>query len=146
LDTLHHASPHATLNALLNGASFVLLLIGWLRIRADRVNWHVHRNIMLGALAMSTAFLVSYLIYHGNVGSVAYPYQDWSRTVYFSILIPHVILASLLVPFILALVVRAFQQRFDEHRKLARWILPIWMFVSVSGVLVYLMLYRPWMG
>ncbi len=145
MDAIPHASAHATLNATLNAVSFILLLIGWLRIRADRENWRVHRNLMLGALFMSAAFLVSYLIYHANAGSVPYPYPDWTRTVYFAILIPHSILAALIVPFIIALVIAAFRGKFDGHRKIARWTWPVWIFVSVTGVTIYLMLYRPWM-
>ncbi len=146
METLPHASAHATLNAVLNGSAAVFLLLGWLRIRRDRVNWQAHRNLMVVALALSTAFLISYLVYHAQVGSVPYPFHDWTRPLYFTILIPHVILAGLMTPFIIVLVIAALRQKFTLHRKLARWVWPVWMFVSITGVLVYLMLYRPWMG
>lgn len=97
---------------------------------------------MLTALACSGAFLVSYLIYHADVGSVPYVRMDWTRPVYFAILIPHVILATVMTPFIFLAVRHAIRGRFEQHRRLVRWVYPVWLFVSVSGVMVYWMLYR----
>ena len=97
---------------------------------------------MLAALAVSALFLLSYLIYHGMVGSVPYPHRDWTRILYFAVLIPHAILAALNVPLVLATLWRAWRGDYSGHRRLARWAWPVWMFVSVSGVAVYLMLYQ----
>lgn len=127
-------------NALLNATATVLLVWGYVMIR--RGHRDTHRNIMISALIVSAAFLTTYLIYHYLVGSVPYPYHDWTRPLYFIILIPHIILAALMVPFIIALVIFAASGRFDRHRRLARWIWPVWIFVSISGVVIYLMLYR----
>lgn len=130
----------STLNALLNLASAVLLVLGYRAIRrGDRQR---HKQFMLGALVVSALFLISYVIYHAEVGSVPYPHQDWTRYLYFTILIPHVVLATLMVPFILLAVRRAFQEQFDRHKRIAQRIFPVWLFVSVSGVVVYLMLYH----
>lgn len=96
---------------------------------------------MLAALVSSGLFLISYLIYHYYVGSVPYPYHDWTRPLYFIVLIPHVILAGLMTPFIFTIVILAFRENFEKHRRLAKIVWPVWMFVSLSGVAVYLMLY-----
>lgn len=129
-----------TLNAALNALSALLLIMGYREIRrGDRER---HRKWMIGALAASILFLISYLIYHSQVGSVPYPYHDWTRPVYFAILIPHVILAAVNVPFVLIIVRRAWRGDFERHRALARWVWPSWIFVCVSGVVIYLMLYR----
>lgn len=96
---------------------------------------------MWSALVSSTLFLISYLIYHYRAGSVPYPYHDWTRVLYFVILIPHVILAAVMVPFIIAAVYFAIRGRFDKHTRITRWLWPVWMFVSISGVIVYIMLY-----
>ncbi len=130
----------ATINAALNLTSATLLTIGYVNIKRGRQE--THRKFMLAALTSSALFLVSYLIYHYAVGSVPYPRQDWTRPVYFAILIPHVLLAALMVPFILVAVRHALKQRFEKHRRIMRWIWPVWMFVSVSGIVVYLMLYH----
>ncbi len=130
---------HATLNAFLNALSAGLLLAG--RLRIARYDTRGHKRIMITALTVSAVFLVSYLIYHAQVGSVPYPYHDWTRILYFSILIPHVILAAVMVPFILVGFRWALKETFDKHRRLMRWVWPVWMFVSVSGVVVYAMLY-----
>ncbi len=130
----------ATVNAALNLTSATLLTIGYVNIRRDRQE--THRRFMLAALTSSALFLISYLIYHYTVGSVPYPRQDWTRPVYFAILIPHVLLAALMVPFILVAVRHALKQRFEKHRRIMRWVWPVWMFVSVSGIVVYLMLYH----
>jgi len=128
------------LNATLNGISFAFLLSGYLFIRRNRRD--AHRNCMIGALVMSALFLTSYVIYHLNVGSVPFRRTGWIRTVYFAILIPHVILAAAIVPMVLITVWRAWSKQFDKHRRIARWTLPLWMFVSITGVIVYVMLYQ----
>jgi len=128
-----------TLNAVLNAISVTFLTLGFIQIK--KRNIETHKKLMLSALVSSILFLVSYLIYHYQVGSVPYPHYDWTRPLYFAILIPHIILAALMGPFIVALVWFAFHEKFDRHRKLARWVWPVWMFVSLSGIAVYLMLY-----
>lgn len=129
-----------TLNACLNTLSAVLLGLGYRHIRrGDRQR---HRQFMLAALASSGLFLTTYLVYHFQVGSVPYPLYDWTRPLYFAILIPHVILAAVMGPFILVAVRRAWRGDYAGHRRLARWVWPVWMFVSFSGVAVYLMLYQ----
>lgn len=130
----------ATLNATLNLISAVLLLGGYVKIRrGDREG---HRKYMIAALISSALFLLSYVIYHLQAGSVPYPYHDWTRILYFIILVPHVILAAVMVPFILLAVYYAIKERFDRHTRITRWLWPVWMFVSISGVVVYLMLYH----
>ena len=128
-----------TLNAILNLVAAVFLLLGYIAIKKQQQP--VHKRWMLLAMVSSALFLISYLFYHYNVGSVPYPHHDWTRTVYFVVLIPHIILAAVMVPFILAAVYFAFRGRFDKHRKLTVWVWPVWMFVSLSGLVVYLMLY-----
>ena len=129
-----------TLNACLNATSTVLLILGYRFIR--RQNIRAHRTCMLAAFSVSMLFLVSYLTYHYHVGTTRFTGQGWVRPVYFSILVTHTILAAL-VPF-LALVTlsRAMKGHFPQHRRIARWTLPIWLYVSVTGVIVYLMLYH----
>lgn len=127
------------LNAALNSLSAVFLFAGYLFIRAR--NREAHRNCMLAAFGCSILFLISYLIYHFQVGSVAFKGQGWIRSVYFSVLISHTILATAVVPLALVTLVRALRERFDAHRRIARWTLPIWLYVSVTGVIVYWMLY-----
>ena len=128
------------LNATLNAISFVFLVTGYVFIK--RWQWQKHRACMIGALVMSGLFLTSYVIYHLQVGSVPFRKTGWIRTVYFAVLIPHVILAAAIVPLILITVSRAFARRFDKHRRIARWTLPLWLYVSVTGIVVYVMLYR----
>ncbi len=128
------------LNAVLNTASAVLLLGGWWLIRHGRRR--AHRAAMLAALATSTLFLVSYLAYHSKVGSVRFTGEGAIRAVYLSILLSHTVLAVAIVPLVLVTVARALRGRFEAHRSLARYTLPLWLFVSVSGVVVYWMLYR----
>ena len=128
------------LNATLNGISAIFLGLGYYYIRSG--NRETHRTMMVSALVTSILFLTSYLIYHVNVGSVPYPHQDWTRPLYFAILIPHVILAAVNVPFIITTVLRAHRGQFDRHRRLARWVWPSWMFVCVSGIVIYGMLYH----
>jgi putative membrane protein len=126
-------------NAALNGASAVLLLGGYLFIRRGRVR--AHHWCMLGAFAFSGLFLVGYLTFHFLAGIVRYQGTGWLRTLYFSILIPHTILAAVIVPLALITLTHAFRERFDKHRRIARWTLPAWLFVSVTGVIVYFMLF-----
>lgn len=130
----------STLNACLNALSALFLMVGYARI--SRMDRHGHQRFMTAALIASVLFLASYLVYHYQVGSVPYPYHDWTRPIYLAILIPHVMLAGLLAPFVLLLVWRAWQGDFYRHRRLARWVWPVWMFVSSSGVAVYFMLYH----
>jgi len=128
------------LNAGLNATSAVLLTLGFFLIRSGRRE--AHKRAMLAALCCSSLFLVSYLVYHAHVGSVRFRGQGPVRTVYFAILISHTILAVTVVPLALVTLVRALQARFDRHRRIARITLPIWGYVSVTGVIVYWMLYR----
>ncbi|MDO8835450.1 MAG: DUF420 domain-containing protein [Vicinamibacterales bacterium] len=127
------------LNATLNGIATVLLLAGWWLIKSGRRE--AHRTAMVAALATSVAFLTSYVIYHAHAGSKAYTGTGPIRLVYFAILISHIILAAAIVPMVLMTVARAFKGDFDRHRNLARWTLPLWLYVSVTGVVIYLMLY-----
>jgi uncharacterized membrane protein YozB (DUF420 family) len=128
------------LNATLNAISFVFLASGYVFIRKGRRE--AHRNCMVGALVVSALFLTSYVIYHFNVGSVPFRKTGWIRTVYFAVLIPHVILAAAIVPMVVLTVSRAWAKKFDKHRRIARWTLPLWMYVSITGVVVYVMLYQ----
>jgi putative membrane protein len=128
------------LNATLNGSSAVLLIIGRWFIGRGRIA--VHRAFMIAALVSSTLFLISYLYYHAHVGSVHFRGQGWSRPVYFTILISHTILAAFVVPMVVVTLSRALRERFDRHRAIARWTFPVWMYVSVTGVVVYMMLYH----
>jgi uncharacterized membrane protein YozB (DUF420 family) len=132
------ALPH--LNAALNAASSVLLVTGWLLIKKRRIAQH--RACMIAAVVMSSLFLTSYVIYHANVGSKPFPGTGLIRTVYLAILIPHVILAAAVLPPILITFTRGLRRDDARHRRLARKTLPVWVFVSVTGVIVYLMLYR----
>lgn len=127
-------------NATLNAISTVLLLIGYLLVKQRRLE--AHRNVMIAAFAVSTLFLVGYVVYHYNVGSRRFPGQGPIRSVYFFILITHIVLAALVPPMAIITLVRGLRARYDTHARLARWTLPIWLYVSVTGVIVYLMLYR----
>ncbi|MEM7481491.1 MAG: DUF420 domain-containing protein [Acidobacteriota bacterium] len=129
-----------TLNAAINSVVSVLLVVGFVLIRQRRIA--AHRACMLAAVGLSVLFLISYLVYHFQVGSVRFTGTGTARTVYFTILLSHTILAAS-VPFLAIItLVRALRERFDQHRKIARWTLPIWLYVSVTGVMVYWMLYR----
>jgi len=130
--------PH--LNALLNSVSAVLLLTGYYFIRQRNIV--AHRRCMLAALGSSGLFLISYLVYHFSVGSVLFEGQGWIRLVYFAVLVSHTVLATAIVPLVLVTVVRALGERFDKHRAIARWTLPLWVYVSVTGIAVYWMLYQ----
>ena len=129
-----------TLNALLNSISAIFLIFGYRYIRNGQQQ--SHKKMMISALVFSGLFLISYVIYHYNVPSTPYPYYDWTRPVYFTILIPHIILAAVMGPFIIAAVIFAIKEKVETHKKIVKWIWPVWMFVSVSGVLIYLMLYQ----
>ena len=127
-------------NASLNAISTVLLLTGYVFIR--RGERQKHKACMIAALVTSTLFLTSYVIYHAQVGSVPFKGTGWIRTVYFAVLIPHVILAAAIVPPVLITVSRALSAKYDKHRRIARWTLPVWLYVSITGVMVYVMLYQ----
>jgi putative membrane protein len=128
------------LNALLNGISTVFLIIGFYFIKKGKKE--NHRKMMIGALISSAFFLSSYLVYHAVAGSVPYPYHDWTRYLYFAILIPHIILAAVMTPFILYAVLKALQADFEKHLKVVKWVWPVWMYVSVTGVIIYYMVYQ----
>jgi uncharacterized membrane protein YozB (DUF420 family) len=128
------------LNATLNGLSAVLLAVGYVLIRSGRQD--LHKKFMLAALGSSTAFLTSYIVYHAKAGSRPFPGHGPIRAVYFAILVTHVILAAVIVPLALTTALRGLRSQFDRHVRIARWTLPIWMYVSVTGVVIYLMLYR----
>jgi len=127
-------------NAVLNATAAVLLVIGYVLIR--RYKTHAHQRVMITAFIVSCLFLVSYLVYHYNVGSVKFDKPGWVRTVYLWILATHTILAAS-VPVLAILTLRlALKGKFEKHRALARWTFPIWLYVSVTGVVVYLLLYQ----
>jgi uncharacterized membrane protein YozB (DUF420 family) len=128
------------LNASLNGASAVLIVTGRSLIR--RGNVRLHRACMLAAVITSTAFLVCYLYYHAHVGSVHFPGHGWAKGIYFSILISHTLLAAAVPILVIITLTFALRKKFDRHRRIARWTYPIWLYVSVTGVIVYLMLYQ----
>ena len=127
------------LNAALNATSAVLLTIGWFHIKARRIQ--THRRFMIAAFVTSALFLTSYVIYHANIGSKPFPGTGLLRTIYFAILIPHVILAAAVLPLALVTLRRGLRRDDRRHRKIAKITLPIWLFVSVTGVIVYMMLY-----
>jgi putative membrane protein len=129
-----------TVNAFLNATAAILLVWGFTLIKRKKIA--EHRRAMLSAFAVSCIFLVCYLVYHYNVGSVRFPRPGWVKTVYLTILATHTVLA-VTVPFLAIITLnRALRGRFDKHRKIARWTFPIWLYVSVTGVIVYLMLYH----
>jgi uncharacterized membrane protein YozB (DUF420 family) len=128
-------------NATLNAIAGLLLVIGYVLIRARRIQ--MHRRVMLAAFATSALFLVCYVVYHLEAGSVRFTRQGFVRPLYFTILVTHVILAAAVLPLALVTLSRALQARYPRHRAIARWTLPIWLYVSVTGVLVYVLLYQP---
>ena len=132
------------INASLNGASAVLLVTAHGMIKRGRV--YAHRTLMLTAVATSTLFLISYLYYHARVGSYHFRGHGWSRPLYFTILTSHTILAVTIVPLVIITLSRALRERFDRHRAIARWTYPLWLYVSVTGVVIYFMLYRIFTG
>jgi uncharacterized membrane protein YozB (DUF420 family) len=131
---------HAALNASLNGISGVLLAGGYAAILKRKIA--VHKAFMIAAFLVSSVFLVSYLVYHYRVGHVAFQGQGWIRPVYFVLLTSHTLLAIVIVPMIIVTLRRAWLERFDKHRIIARWTLPLWFYVCVTGVIVYLMVYQ----
>ena len=133
-----YALPH--LNATLNFISALLLISGFLFIR--KRNIPAHHKCMLAACITSTLFLVCYVTYHSFYGSTAFKGIGWIRPVYFTILLTHTVLAVVIVPLVIITLVRALRERFDAHRRIARWTLPLWLYVSVTGVIVYLLLYQ----
>jgi len=128
------------LNATLNGISAVLLATGYLLIRRGQVT--LHKRCMLAALVSSTLFLTSYVTYHLHTGSRPFPGQGPIRVIYFAILLTHVVLAVVIVPLALITATRGLRSQFDRHVKIARWTLPLWLYVSVTGVVIYVMLYQ----
>ena len=128
------------LNAALNGLSALLLASGYLCIRRRKVT--AHKACMGSAFAISTLFLLSYLTYHYHVGSVPFRGQGWIRPVYFAVLISHTTLAATILPLALVTLSRALRGQFGKHVRVARWTLPLWLYVSVTGVVVYWMLYH----
>lgn len=128
------------LNAILNATSGILIIIGYVMIRRKKVA--AHRACMIGAVSTSIIFLISYLIYHFNVGATRFAGTGWSRPFYFTVLISHTILAVMLVPFVVVTLRRALKGDFARHRKVARWTFPMWVYVSITGVIVYFMLYH----
>jgi len=137
---VNNFSIFPVINASLNGTSAVLLVTAHSMIKRGRVA--THRGLMLAAVITSSLFLVSYLYYHAHVGSVHFQGQGWSRPLYFSILISHTTLAAAIVPLVIITLSRALRERFDRHRAIARWTYPIWLYVSVTGVIIYFMLYH----
>ena len=129
------------INATLNATSGVLLLVGYYLMRTRRIEQH--RRCMIAAFVTSSLFLVCYIIYHAQVGSVRFTRQGFVRPLYFGILITHVTLAAAVLPLAIVTLSRGLARRFPQHRRIARWTWPIWMYVSVTGVLVYVLLYQP---
>jgi putative membrane protein len=128
------------LNATLNGVSFAFLLAGYVLIKQRR--WQQHKRCMLAALASSSLFLISYVIYHANAGSRAFTGTGPVRYVYFAILVTHIVLAALILPMALVTTTRGLREQYVRHARIARWTLPMWLYVSVTGVIIYLMLYQ----
>jgi uncharacterized membrane protein YozB (DUF420 family) len=132
--------PHAALNATLNGTSAILLAGGYAAIRQGKIA--VHKRFMISAFVVSCVFLVSYLVYHYRVGHVVFQGQGIIRPIYFVLLTSHTILAIAIVPLILITLRRGLTERFDKHRAIAKWTLPLWFYVCVTGVIVYVMVYQ----
>jgi putative membrane protein len=128
-------------NASLNALSGILLLIGYVLIRQRRIE--THRKVMIAAFVTSSIFLICYVVYHAQVGSVRFTRQGFVRPLYFTILITHVTLAAAVVPLALVTLSRGLKARYAKHRAIARWTFPIWLYVSITGVLVYVLLYQP---
>ncbi len=129
-----------TVNATLNIISAILLTVGYVLIRQRKIA--AHKKCMLAAFAVSVLFLISYCIYHANAGSTKFTQQGWIRPVYFAILISHILLAFAIVPLALRTLYLAWREKFDKHRRIAKITLPIWLYVSITGVIIYLMLYQ----
>jgi uncharacterized membrane protein YozB (DUF420 family) len=128
-------------NASLNATAGILLLIGYVLVRSGRREQH--RRVMIAAFVASSLFLVSYLVYHAQVGSVRFTRQGFVRPLYFTILISHVTLAAAVLPLAIVTLSRGLAAKYPKHRAIARWTFPIWLYVSVTGVLVYVLLYQP---
>jgi putative membrane protein len=128
------------INASLNFISTVFISAGWYLIRHGA--WRRHMACMIAALVSSTGFLAGYIIYHAHVGEKSSGYTGWIATIYFPILASHVLLAFVTLPLVILTLIPVFRRRWDRHRRIARWTMPIWLYVSVTGVLVYLMLYK----
>lgn len=129
-----------TVNASLNSFSVIILIVGYVFIRQKKIA--AHKKCMLAAFSVSVLFLISYVIYHANAGSTPFTKQGWIRPVYFTILISHIILAFLIVPLAIRTLYLAWRERFEQHRRIAKITFPIWLYVSITGVLIYLMLYQ----
>jgi len=136
----YDVSALPTLNAFLNGTSAVLLTVGYIFIRLKKVT--AHKTCMVTAFGVSSLFLLSYLIHHYRVGSVPFGGTGFMRPVYFTLLVSHIVLAASIVPLVLITIYRAWSQQFEKHVRIARWTLPLWLYVSVTGVIVYWMLYH----
>lgn len=128
-------------NATLNGLSGILLIVAYALIRARRVEQH--RKVMIAAFTASSLFLVCYVVYHAQVGSVRFTRQGFVRPIYFTILVTHVVLAAVVLPMAIITLTRGLKGRYAQHRRIARWTFPIWLYVSITGVLVYVLLYQP---
>jgi putative membrane protein len=138
---MHNAYSHLpTLNAILNATSTALIVAGIVLIRRRRRL--AHKRVMLAAVVSSALFLISYLTYHAHAGAVRFAGHGWPKPVYFTILISHTILAAAIVPLVLVTVARGLRGRYERHRASARWTYPLWLYVSVTGVVIYVMLYH----
>jgi len=127
-------------NACLNGLSTCFLVAGFILIRRKRTT--AHRNCMLGAVTTSTLFLACYIYYHIHAGRTEFRDPAWFRPIYLTLLLTHTVLAVTIVPMVIVTLVRALRERFDQHKRIARWTLPLWLYVSVTGVLIYFLLYQ----
>ena len=128
------------INASLNGLSAIFLSAGWIFIKTGKKI--AHRNCMMAAFCTSTVFLACYLVYHANAGRTVFQNPQWFRPYYLALLLSHTVLAVVIVPMILITLSRAWKQKFDKHKVIARWTWPLWMYVSVTGVVIYLLLYK----
>jgi putative membrane protein len=137
-----NTSDLPALNAMLNGLSTICLTLGYISIKKKNKNEKAHKSFMISALIFSAFFLTGYLIYHYHHGSTKFPELGWIKTVYLLILVPHIILAAVMVPMIVATFYFAFTGKFEKHKKIARVTFPIWMYVSLTGVIIFLMLYQ----
>jgi uncharacterized membrane protein YozB (DUF420 family) len=131
---------HAAWNAVLNGSSAILIGMGYVMIRSKRVQ--AHKICMLAAIGTSSIFLVSYIVYHLRVGSVHFPGRGFARQAYLTLLTTHTILAAAIVPLVIITLTRALKGKFQDHKRIARWTMPLWAYVSVTGVLIYFWLYQ----
>lgn len=130
------------INAFFNFCSTICLIVGYWAIKKQNRDEEFHKKCMFAALGFSAVFLAGYLVYHYNHGSTKFPDLGWIKTLYLVILVPHIILAAVMVPMILITVYHGLKNNREKHRRIARWTFPIWMYVSVTGVVIYLMLYQ----